>query len=142
MNQIIFLNKQHRARMLQLLKETEKIQQVTGSIDTEYGTAYYLLSAYEFTYNKVKKYISASGIKFKNMLDKQDFSSGEKRIVKLAANLFNSANSDISPADLINWLDDNLFEVSMCAMWMRRKGNLNLGALVNNMVFKSPEVEE
>lgn len=142
MNQIIFINKQHRARMLYLLKETEKIYQKTGGIDVEYGAAYYLLSAYEGTYNKVRKYISSSGIKFKNILDKQDFSSGEKRLVKLAANLFNSANDELAPADLINYLDDNLFEVAMCAMWMRRNGSLNLGTLVNNMVFKAPEAEE
>jgi len=135
-NKIKFLGKPHTVRMLNLLRETQKINEVTGYIDIEYGTAYYLLSSYEDIYNKARKYISSDGIKFKNMLSKQDFSTGEKILVKLAANLFNSNNYDIAPIDIIGYLDDELFDVAMSAIMMRRNENLTLGILVNQMALK------
>lgn len=63
-------------------------------------------------------------------MTKQDFSSGQKVIVKLAGNLFNgSYKVDVSPNSLIHTLDMDLFEISMCAIKMRYGGRLNLGTL-------------
>lgn len=135
MIELKFLGKPHTVRMLNLLKETNKINERTGNIDIEYGTAYYLLAANEDIYNKALSYIS-DGIQFKKMLAKQDFSSGQKIIVKLAANLFNSNNKDIAPIDIIGYLDNDLFDVAICAINMRYYQGLNLETLVNQMVTK------
>jgi len=125
---IKFLDRHHSVRMFSLVDKFEKANKANGRVDIEYGTAFYLLASNEDIYKKALPYIG-DGIQFKNMLAKQDFSSGEKVIVKLAANLFNSNYKNIAPIDIIGYLDNELFETAMCAMSMRYYQELYLGDL-------------
>lgn len=115
---IKFIDKHHSVRMFSLLNKAGKFNEESGKVDIEYGTAFYLLSSVEDIYRKALPYIG-DGIQFKNMMAKQDFSSGEKVIVKLAANLFNGNHKNITPLDIIGYLDNELFETAMCSMSMR-----------------------
>lgn len=128
---IRFIDKHHSVRMFSLLNKSGKYDERTGKVDIEYGTAFYLLSSIEDIYRKALPFIG-DGIQFKNMLAKQDFSSGEKVIVKLAANLFNGNNKNIVPLDIIGYLDNELFETAMCAMSMRYYQGLYLEDLFYN----------
>lgn len=47
-----------------------------------------LLSTKNNLYKKTKNYITEDGIDFITMMKKQDFSMGEAKLVRLAANLF------------------------------------------------------
>ncbi len=131
MKAIIFTDKQHPSRMIALLKQTQKINESSQNVDIEYGTAAYLLSAKEDTYNKAKYFVGHDGIDFRKMMIKNDFSSGDKIMVKLAGNLFNgSYKAEVSPQSLINVLDEENFKVALCAISMRFDGRLNLGNLI------------
>lgn len=128
---IKFIDKHHSVRMFSLLNKAGKYDERTGKVDIEYGTAFYLLSSIEDIYRKALPYVG-DGIQFKNMMAKQDFSSGEKVIVKLAANLFNGNHKNITPIDIIGYLDNKLFETAMCAISMRYYQGLYLEDLFYN----------
>lgn len=136
---IKFIDKHHSVRMYNLLNKAGKNNEASGKVDIEYGTAFYLLSSIEDIYRKALPFIG-DGIQFKNMLAKQDFSSGEKVIVKLAANLFNGSYKNITPLDIIGYLDNELFETAMCAMSMRYYQGLYLEDLLDNE--NGPALEE
>ncbi len=131
MKAIIFTDKQHPSRMITLIKQARKINESSQNVDIEYGTAAYLLSAKEDTYNKAKNFVSSNGIDFRKMMIKNDFSSGDKIMVKLAGNLFNgSYKAEVSPQSLIDVLDEENFKIALCAISMRFDGRLNLGNLI------------
>jgi hypothetical protein len=64
------------------------------------------------------KYIDADGIDFLK-IKKVDMGSGHKLLIQLAGNLFNGCLK-VTPADLINSLDDENFEIAMQAIRLRR----------------------
>lgn len=47
-------------------------------------------------------------------------SSSAKRIIRLACNLFNYDLASVTPGELAEWLGDDLFEVCITAMRIRR----------------------
>ena len=129
---IKFTDNQHFNRMVTLLHQAKKINETSKNVDIEYGSAAYLLASNEDIYNKARNYVSIDGIDFRKMMTKQDFSSGQKVIVKLAGNLFNgSYKAETSPISLIWHTDTDLFEVAMSAIKMRFGGRLNLGTIKN-----------
>jgi hypothetical protein len=72
-------------------------------------------------YQKTRNYITADGIDFEAMMEKQDFSSGEAKLVRLAANLYNGF-MEVTPQELINTLDDRNYDLAMQAIRFRRYG--------------------
>gem|GEM_PF-3971049 len=80
-----------------------------------------LLSTKNNLYQKTKNYITADGIDFETMMEKQDFSSSEAKLVRLAANLYNGF-LEVTPQELINTLDDRNYDLAMQAIRFRRYG--------------------
>lgn len=121
-----YKDKEHQERFLNLIRKHDKAFS-NGKVDSEYATAYFLLTANYYVWNKVSKYIDDDGINFMAMSEDCVFSSGELLLVKLAGNLFNgSFYKDISPLDFISTLDTEYFRVIMEAFKTRKMGgNLN-----------------
>lgn len=125
-----YMNKEHQERFSNLLRKHSKVFS-DGKVDSEYATAYFLLTANYYVWNKVSKYIDDDGIDFDVMDENCVFSSGESLIVKLAGNLFNgSFYRDISPINFIANLDTEHFQIIMDAFKVRKMGgNLNIDYL-------------
>jgi len=127
---IYFRSEGHKQRCLDALQQRRKID-ATGTIDREYGAAYYILSADLATWERASDYIDREGIDFDAMLKGVDLSHGYELLVQLAANLF-GANEEtpdgkliqikVSPCDLIETLDENNFRVALTALQLRRYG--------------------
>jgi len=84
-----------------------------GQVDCYYLPALFiLLSTKNNLYQKTKNYITADGIDFETMMEKQDFSSSEAKLVRLAANLYNGF-LEVTPLELINTMDDRNYDLAM-----------------------------
>ena len=118
---IHFHDEAHRKKVINYLQKENKIYR-DGKADGYYLSAFYLLlSTKNGLYRKTIRYIDSDGIDFEQMLAKQDFSSGERKLIKLAANLF-SGSIDVSPTELINTLDEENFMMAMQAIFLKRNG--------------------
>jgi uncharacterized protein DUF6075 len=121
---IYFKSPEHKDRFQAAIQLVGKFDD--GLIDREYGAALYLLSHDEGTWNLAKKYVSSSGIKFHELLERPAFSTSELTIFKLAANLFysrvdNDENIYPKPVELA-WLDENNFMLAINALKLRYFG--------------------
>ncbi len=98
-----------------------------GTLDREYATALYLLTGMEDVWPRIEKYVK-SGIDHEGMLG-EALSGGERLIVALSGNLFNEGvYIDFTPVDLIDRLDDDMFELAINGIILRR-GNPTLAML-------------
>ena len=95
-----------------------------------------LLSTKNNLYKKTRNYITADGIDFETMMEKQDFSSGEAKLVRLAANLYNGF-MEVTPQELINTLDDRNYDLAMQAIRFRR-----YGCHIENLLDRQKDMEE
>ena len=93
-----------------------------GQVDCYYLPALFiLLSTKNSLFRKTKNYITEDGIDFQTMMEKQDFSSGEAKLIRLAANLFNGS-MEVTPYEIINTLDAKNYNLAMQAIYFRRHG--------------------
>lgn len=116
-----FHDEAHRQNVLHCLRKKNRIYP-DGKADNYYLSALYiLLSTKNDLYKKTRRFIDGEGIYFEKMLSTQDFPSSEKKLIKLAANLFNTS-MEVSPSELINTLDDENFQMALQAIFLRRTG--------------------
>lgn len=94
-----------------------------------------MLSTKNNLYKKTKNYIDADGIDFEAMMEKQDFSSGEAKLVRLAANLY-YGSMELTPQELINTLDDRNYDLAMQGIRFRQ-----YGCHIENLLDRQKDVE-
>ena len=116
-----FLDETHKNSVLKVIND-KRLVYPDGQVDCYYLPALFiLLSTKNNLYKKTSAYINADGIDFEAMMEKQDFSSGEAKLVRLAANLYNGF-MEVTPQELINTLDDRNYDLAMQAIRFRRYG--------------------
>lgn len=124
----MFLSDKHKERFKEALTISNKIS-TNGTIDTEYGVAFFLLTSHPDIWAKCKSYLN-TGIDFTVILRRGAFSSGERLIVLLARDLFGARTSGgISIYDMVCTLDDKNFEMCLSAMRLRKRGHLTIEML-------------
>jgi hypothetical protein len=114
----MFRSQAHQQRFEQTMTRIGKVYD--GTFDPEYGAAIYCLSASLSTWDKVKGYVTSSGIRIEAMLEDVDFSGGESVLVKWAGNLFNG-RVHVDPLDVLR-LSENNFETALRSLLLRRNG--------------------
>lgn len=118
---VLFHDESHRQNVLHCLWKNNRIYP-DGKADSYYLPALYLLlSTKNDLYKKTRRYIDKDGIDFETMLSAHDFPSSERKLIKLAANLFNGS-MEVSPTELINTLDDENFQLALQAILFKRTG--------------------
>lgn len=116
-----FLDETHKNSVMKVIRD-KRLVYPDGQVDCYYLPALFiLLSTKNSLYKKTRNYITADGIDFETMMEKQDFSSGEAKLVRLAANLYNGS-MEVTPQELINTLDDRNYDLAMQAIRFRRYG--------------------
>ena len=115
---LAFRTESHKDRFVTAIKN--KIYD-GNRIDTEYATAFYILTSGLATWNKAQGYVTENGIVFETMLEEVDFSSGEAAMVRLAGNLFNDGYTTCNPVNLM-LLDEPNFQTILLALKLRRYG--------------------
>ena len=88
-------------------------------------------------FRKTKNYITEDGIDIQTMMEKQDFSSGEAKLIRLAANLFNSS-MEVTSHEIINTLDAKNYDLAMQAIYFRRHG-CHIGNLLDRTMENKAE---
>jgi len=127
-----FYDETHKNSVLKVIMEKRLIYP-DGQVDCYYLSALFiLLSTKNNLYKKTRNYITEDGIDFEMMMEKQDFSSGEAKLVRLAANLFNGS-MEVTPQELINTLDDKNYDLAMQAIRFRRYG-CHIGNLLDRTI--------
>ncbi len=116
-----FLDETHKNSVMKVIRD-KRLVYPDGQGDCYYLPALFiLLSTKNDLYKKTRNYITEDGIDFAMMMEKQDFSSGEAKLVRLAANLFNGS-MEVTPQEFINSLDDKNYDLAMQAICFRRYG--------------------
>ncbi len=109
----------HREAMKQAVMETPAINE-SGSLRREYAADLYLLTGMESVWPWLKQYAGMDGIDFKGMLN-EPISSGERLIVGLSGNLlYRHTYINFTPLDLIDGLDDAMFELAINGINLRQ----------------------
>lgn len=116
-----FMDETHKNNVMKVIRD-KRLVYPDGQVDCYYLPALFiLLSTKNNLYQKTRNYITTDGIDFEAMMEKQDFSSGEAKLVRLAANLYNGS-MEVTPQELINTLDDRNYDLAMQAIRFRRYG--------------------
>lgn len=110
-----FKSEDHRNLFLTAMRQIGRLDNQT--IDAEYSSAVYLLTADSSIWQRAQAHVSNSGITFKQMLKSDHFSSTEEALVKLAANLFGAGIS----ADPVTLCHTSNFEVMLSALKLRHE---------------------
>lgn len=130
-----FQDETHKDGVLKVIQD-KRLVYPDGQVDCYYLPALFiLLSSKNNFYKKTRKYIDADGIDFEAMMEKQDFSSGEAKLVRLAANLYNGS-MDVTPQELINTLDDKNYDLALQAIRFRR-----YGCHIGNLLDRQKDLE-
>ncbi len=109
----------HREAMKQAVAETWAVNK-TRSLSREYAAALYLLTGMESAWPRLKQYANRDGIDHYRMLD-EPLSYAEQLIVGLSGNLFNGGTYvDFAPIEFIDHLDDELLELAINGIKLRR----------------------
>lgn len=96
------------------------IEKVERGNDPEYSAAIYVLSAIG---KDVSKYVLSGEIKFPALFKvAEDWSSGEKALLKLSAALFNAEAWPVAIDDVFYYLDDENRRVAMRGLAIRYMG--------------------
>jgi len=116
-----FMDETHKNNVMKFIRDKRLIYP-DGQVHCYYLPALFiLLSTKNNLCKKTRNYIDADGIDFEAMMEKQDFSSGEAKLVRLAANLYNGS-LEVTPEELINTLDDRNYDLAMQAIRFKRYG--------------------
>ena len=130
-----FMDETHKNNVMKVIRD-KRLVYPDGQVDCYYLPALFiLLSTKNNLYQKTKNYITADGIDFETMMEKQDFSSGEAKLVRLAANLYNGF-LEVTPQELINTLDDRNYDLAMQAIRFRR-----YGCHIENLLDRQKDME-
>jgi len=130
-----FLDETHKNNVMKVIRD-KRLVYPDGQVDCYYLPALFiLLSTKNNFYKKTRNYINADGIDFETMMEKQDFSSGEAKLVRLAANLYNGS-MEVTPQELINTLDDRNYDLAMQAIRFRR-----YGCHIENLLDREMDIE-
>jgi len=130
-----FLDENHKNNVMKVIRD-KRLVYPDGQVDCYYLPALFiLLSTKNNFYKKTRNYINADGIDFETMMEKQDFSSGEAKLVRLAANLYNGS-MEVTPQELINTLDDRNYDLAMQAIRFRR-----YGCHIENLLDRQKDME-
>jgi hypothetical protein len=113
---IFFTSSEHRTRWLTTLLITGAVD--AGRIDPEYGSALYLLTSREGTWQKAQGYISHHRVLIENLIAEVDFSAAYLQLIKLAGNLFNGT-IHVDPVEFYR-LDEENFTLALNALQIRR----------------------
>ncbi len=109
----------HREAMKQAVAATPAISEA-GNLRGAYAAALYLLTGMESVWPWLKQYANMDGIDFKGMLN-EPISSGERLIVGLSGNLlYRRTDISFTPIDLIDILDDTMFELAINGIILRQ----------------------
>lgn len=131
-----FMDETHKNNVMKVIRD-KRLVYPDGQVDCYYLPALFiLLSTKNNLYKKTRNYITADGIDFEAMMEKQDFSSGEAKLVRLAANLYNGF-LEVTPQELINTLDDRNYDLAMQAIRFRR-----YGCHIENLIDREMDMEE
>jgi len=131
-----FVDETHKNNVMKVIRD-KRLVYPDGQVDCYYLPALFiLLSTKNNLYKKTRNYITADGIDFETMMEKQDFSSGEAKLVRLAANLYNGSMK-VTPQELINTLDDRNYDLAMQAIRFRR-----YGCHIENLLDRQRDMEE
>jgi hypothetical protein len=114
---IFFRGQEHKRRCIEALVQLEKVER-DGKADPWYAAGLYILTAYTDMWTDVQGYVSQSGIKFDEILEKCVYASSEITLIEVAANLFR----DSGQVDLSRFtnLDERNFDLVMQAIKIRR----------------------
>jgi len=130
-----FMDETHKNNVMKVIRD-KRLVYPDGQVDCYYLPALFiLLSTKNNLYKKTRNYIDADGIDFQTMVEEQDFSSGEAKLVRLAANLYNGSMK-VTPQELINTLDDKNYELAMQAIRFRR-----YGCHIENLLDREMDIE-
>ena len=130
-----FVDETHKNNVMKVVRD-KRLVYPDRQVDCYYLPALFiLLSTKNNLYKKTRNYIDADGIDFEAMMEKQDFSSGEAKLVRLAANLYN-ASMEVTPQELINTLDDRNYDLAMQAIRFRR-----YGCHIENLLDRQKDME-
>ena len=119
MAQLFFKSTPHRARLQEAIQQIDKVYE-EGKLDVEYASALYILTSTVAMWQRTQSYVHRHGIGFDEILQDINFSSGEERLVRLAASLFNDTQH-IDPVEFVH-LDDANFTIALQAIKIRRNG--------------------
>jgi len=130
-----FMDETHKNNVMKVIRD-KRLVYPDGQVDCYYLPALFiLLSTKNNLYKKTRNYIGADGIDFETMMEKQDFSSGEAKLMRLAANLYNGS-MEVTPQELINTLDDRNYDLAMQAIRFRR-----YGCHIENLLDREMDIE-
>ncbi len=115
---MFFVDQEHEKEFKTFVRRYDK------SGDKEYLAAYYVLTANDELRRKAARYIKPDGIGWPRIWE-QDWSSGYRLILQLGESLFQSSGEVEFAYGLRTW-DDELFQVAIEAVMLRRKGFLRL----------------
>lgn len=96
------------------------IERFGRATDREYLAAYYVLVADGELRRKAARHIHLGGIKW-DAIWQEDWSSGYRLLLELTESLFRSGGEINLAYGLRTW-DENLFQVAMQAIFLRRNG--------------------
>lgn len=114
MSKLFFLDEEHEKTFSLLVSQKSKKK------DSEYATAFYVLTADAELRKKGMKYITSDGINWEGIWE-NDWSSGYRVILQLAESLFKSSGRVDLVYGLGTW-GEELYQVAMQAIQIRRKG--------------------
>ena len=120
MNQTIAFHSEEQKQLF--LHTMEVLHQIDhGVLDAYYAAALYVLTADRGIWNKARDYIDVERISiyFEELLKEVHFSHGESLLVAWAGNLF-GAIIPVSPKELVNTLDEPLYQLALTALSLRR----------------------
>lgn len=114
---IFFESADHQKRLAEAIERLEKVER-DGKADPWYCSALYILTADTAIWGDVQPYVSSSGIKFDEILEKCVYASSEITLMEVAANLFR----DTGHVDLSRFtnLGEGNFKLAMNAISLRR----------------------
>ena len=117
---IYYKDEDHRNKLKELLIKYKKVYaKYNNEVDQYYLPTFYILTSDPELRRKSYRYITDEGIKFNQMTDEQDFSSGPMELIRLAHQLFNNGDqADISR--IISVLDEENFQVALQAIILKR----------------------
>lgn len=113
---MFFRSVAHKQRFLTAIQQMGKV--FDGTLDPEYGAAFYILTADLHTWQNASSYMDREGIDFAALLQEVDFSGGYQVLLQLACNLFNS-QMHLDPVELMR-LDESNFTLALVAIQIRR----------------------
>lgn len=117
---IFFKSPEHKTRFVEVMRRIKRIYN-GARYDAEYGAAVYIFTSDDNMWSKAEQYVTHDRIDIEEMLEKQDWSGGYRRLVKLAGSLFNG-DIQVDISDVINSLDEDNFKVMISSILIRRHG--------------------